>query len=330
MNATDYAVAFTAPRQAELTDAPRDPTPLGPTEVAGPTLVTLISPGTELAIYQGQHAGGRFPCQAGYAAVFEVDSLGKEVTDIRPGDRVFCMGPHQSYQRLPRQDVVPVPEGLSAETAVFARMMGISMTTLRTTAARPPAMVLITGLGLVGHLAAKVFGICGYEVIACDPDESRRDIAARSGIENVLATTPLDDPAVAGKVALVVECSGHEQAVLDACRVVAKRGEVVLVGVPWTRSTGVSAHELLYEVFHRYVVLRSGWEWELPHHPTGFRPGSIFGNFQAALGWLARGRINVDGLYHAASPRDAQRVYQDLLRKSSDRLTTLFDWKDRA
>ena len=113
---------------------------------------------------------------------------------------------------------------------------------------------------------------------------------------------------------------------LDGCRVVRKRGEVVLVGVPWSRQTDLTAHDLLHAVFHRYVVLRSGWEWEVPHFPTDFRTGSLYGSFAAALRWLAEGRIRVDGLYATASPRDAQRVYQSLLHRDWPALAAVFDW----
>jgi threonine dehydrogenase-like Zn-dependent dehydrogenase len=142
----------------------------------------------------------------------------------------------------------------------------------------------------------------------------------------VSAEVPREDPAVAGRVALVLECSGHEQAAVDGCRVVRKRGEVVQVGAPWRRQTELSAHELLHLVFHRYVVLRSGWEWELPLEPADFRAGSIFGNVAAALDWLVEGRIAVDDLYALRSPQDAQDAYQALLHHRGERLAVVFDW----
>jgi threonine dehydrogenase-like Zn-dependent dehydrogenase len=321
----EYAIIITAPEQAELMEVEPNPVPLGPREVAGKTLVTLVSAGTELA---GAFQGTNFPRQVGYAAVFEVEETGREVEDIAVGTHVFCMGPHRSYQRVQREKAIPVPAGLTPEEATFARMMCVSMSTLTTTTARPPQKVLVTGLGLVGHLAAKIFTICGYEVIACDPLEMRRDYASRAGIRTVLPSIPVDDPAIMGHIALVLECSGHEQAVLDGCRVVQKRGEVVLIGTPWKRHTELYAHELTHAIFHRYVVLRSGWEWELPLYPTDFRTNSIYGNLTAAMQWLAERRLLVDNLYSTVSPRHAQRVYQDLLHRRWDSLGAVFDWRD--
>lgn len=327
MNDTAHtAVAFTAPGQSELVPCSPDLKPLQAQEVAGRTLATVISAGTELAAYTGVASWAKYPFHPGYAAVFEVQDVGSGVTTFKPGDLAFCMGNHRSHQRVNAAQALPIPSGLSPEEAVFARMMSVTMSTLTTTNARPPACVLVTGLGVVGHLAARIFESCGYEVAGCDPSEARRKIARQAGLRTVLPAVPVDDPAYVDRVDLVVECSGHEQAVLDGCRVVRRRGEVVLVGVPWQKRADLSAFDLLHPVFHRYVVLRSGWEWELPLQPTDFRPGSVFGNLAGALNWLAQGRMRVDTLFQMASPKNAQQCYQDLLHNRTERLATVFHW----
>ena len=320
-----YAVTFTAKEKAELLPVEPDSTPLGADEVAGRTLATIVSAGTEIA---GGYTGENFPCCPGYSAVFEVTEVGGDVSDIAVGARLFAMGSHRSFQRCRAQDVLGVPDGLAPEQAVFARMMGVTMSTLTTTVARPPAKVLVTGLGLVGLLGAKVFEACGYDVVACDPVAERRRMAQESGLADVRESVPLDDPTVAGQVPLVLECSGHEQAVLDACNVVCKRGEVVLVATPWQRRTDLYAHAITHAIFHNYVVMRSGWEWEVPRQASDFHPNSIHGNFAGALRWLADGRVNVDSLYELVPPRDAQRVYQDRLHLRNQRLAAVFDWTD--
>lgn len=322
------AVAFTAKGQAGLVTLD-DPGPLGARQVQGKTLYTLASPGTELAYgyhgirYQGQAS---YPVYPGYAAVFRVEEAGAEVEEIEPGEVVFCMGRHQSIQQMDAQNVVPVPKGLAPETALLARLMGVPMTTLMTTAARPGERVMVTGAGPVGYLGAQVFKAAGYEVLVVEPDEQRRENVADAGLSTVYPRVPVDDPQIADTIALALDCSGHEQAVLDACRVVRKGGEVVLVGVPWRRQTDLYAHDVLIEVFHRYVVLRSGWEWEIPHHAADFRPHSIYGNFRTALRWLSEGKIAVDGLVRLVSPADAADVYHSLLLKTAPELFAVFDW----
>lgn len=316
------AISITSREYAELVEI-ASPGGLGANEIRGRTVCTLVSPGTELA---WNYTGTSFPSFLGYAATFVAEEMGAEVKGVSSGDLFFCMGPHRSFQQVEASAARRVPDGLPPEKAVLARLMGVSMTTLMTTAARPGDRVIVSGAGPVGFLAAQMFALSGYEVIVVEPDTVRRRQVEQSGIRSVFARMPCDDAGIAGSVALVVECSGHEQAVLDACKVVRKRGEVVLVGVPWRRQTDAYAHELLSLVFHKYVALRSGWEWELPHHSGDFSPHSIHAGFDTALRWLADGRISTDGLITRVVPRDAQSAYQALLHRTAKGLFTVFNW----
>jgi threonine dehydrogenase-like Zn-dependent dehydrogenase len=319
-------IRFVADQQAELQPFTYD-TPLAANEVAGSTVVSLVSAGTELNMYCGHYhsqklAWGMFPCSPGYASVIRVEETGSEVKDLKPGDLVFSQVRHASYQRCKREDAYLLPTGLTPQAATLARLMLVTMTTLTTTAARPPEKVLVTGLGLVGYLGALIFQACGYEVIACDPIAERQEAARAAGLRAVGSVLTEE----AGKIALVLECSGHEQAVLDGCRAVQKGGEVVLVGVPMTRKTDLYAQPILNAVFRGHVLLRGGNEWEIPMKPESFRHGSRGANITAALRWLAEGKISVGDIFQTVSPRDPQQVYQDVLHKRHEKTAVVLEW----
>lgn len=318
------AVTITARGRAELLQVDAPAGPPGDGEISGATLATAVSPGTEI---NWAFLGSGFPSTPGYAAVFRVDEVGPATPGVAPGDRYFVMGPHRSFQRCRAADAIRVPDGLDPADATLARLIGVSMSTLTTTAARPPQLVLVTGLGIVGHLAARLFGSCGYDVMGWDPSASRRAAAEAAGIP-CLSAPPADTPRVSGRVALVLECSGHEGAAIEGCRVVQKRGEVVLLGVPWAARSAESAFALTHAIFHQYAVVRSGWEWEVPFHPAEFRSGSIIGNLAGALRWLAERRISSAGIYRLAPPGTAQEVYTALADQSWPALTAVFDWRD--
>src|ERR1700722_19992881 len=72
-------IVFSAKGNAELYSY--EDVPLGPHDVRGRTLSTLISPGTELAWLNGDD----FPIRPGYAAVFEVEAVGADVKAVRVG-----------------------------------------------------------------------------------------------------------------------------------------------------------------------------------------------------------------------------------------------------
>lgn len=307
--------------------------PLAPDEIRGPTLVTLISQGTELGWAEGED----FPIRPGYAAVFRVEEIGAGVKGVERGELRFCMGYHRQSQQHAVRDTLKLPEGMAPETALLARLMGVSMTALMTTEARTGDKVVICGAGPVGILAAHNFAIGGYDVSVVEPDVMRRAQVQQSGIASVHAAMPLEDPDYLGQVALVVDCSGHEAAVLEGCRIVRPMGEVVLVGVPWRKYTDLTAHEVMQAVFFGFVKLRGGWEWHVPIHGRNFvweellegynnAPHSTFGGFVRALRWLAEGRVNIKGLMTTVSPADPARVYDDIRARKIEAPFIVYDW----
>ena len=74
-----HRVVFPCAGRAELNEA-HEELEVGDTVVGGPTLATLVSPGTELAILRDSLGGTRYPVPSGYAAVFETDRVGAGVT----------------------------------------------------------------------------------------------------------------------------------------------------------------------------------------------------------------------------------------------------------
>lgn len=325
MSAQPMGLSATAAGRVELVPVTMPDTPLGSHEIAGRTLTTLMSPGTELSIIAGLLMP--FPFQLGYASVFEVEQVGSDVKHIAEGDRVMSMGHHKSHQRCDAAAAVKLPTNLSAEAATYARLMVVSMATLATTPARPPALVLVTGLGLVGNLAAQIFQSCGYNLLAVDPHAGRREIAESVGVRRVLAEVPGDDASIARQIELQVECSGHESATLDGAKAIRPGGEISLVGCPWTRKTDRYAHELLHEIFHHYVTVRSGWEWQLPMQQEKFKSHSVWSHMRDAVRWLDEGRVKTEGLAKLIKPQAAQQAYDSLRGQTAETLTYALDWR---
>ena len=316
-----HRIEHLARERVELREA-EGPEPLTPDRIRSRTLCTLVSPGTELACcYQGE----KFPSVSGYAAVCEVLEAGGEAREFSAGDTVFCMRPHQSLQCSKRDWTWKVPKGLPPEVALLSRLMNVSMTTLVDTSARPGDKVLVTGLGPVGYLGAELFRASGYEVTVCDPDERRLRMARERGYER--AFRDLADAAPGEDFALVLECSGREEAAVEGARRVRRKGEVVLVGVPWRQRAEINVFRLLEPVFHRYATVRGGWEWSLPQVGDDNHPYSIRRNLDLCLDWLAKGLVRHEGLSRVFDPKDCQAVYQGHLYGTHEHLFSIFDWR---
>jgi len=315
---TPQQIEIIAPQQAALVPY----APLGkpaPGMAIARTLVSLTSPGTEINFNFLAKDG--FPRRTGYAAVVEVQELGSDNPGVSVGDRYFCSEHHCSHVTITPSKCHKIPEHLKPEIAVFCRLMAVSMSTMVTTTARPPGRVLVTGLGPVGHLAAQIFSNIGYRVEGFDLLPERRKLLQEKGV------TVLDKIEEGEIYDLAIECSGHEGGLLQAAKAVRKGGEVVMVGVPWRKNCDLSAYDILTVIFRRFIRVRTGSEWEVPRERQSFGVGSLEENYHAALQWLTEGRINVDGLYDLADPKDCQEVYSSLNTWTRKFMATVFDWR---
>jgi len=326
-------LVFRAPMVTELEPIEVSESDLGPTEVVVRTRVTLISPGTELANLQGKlgmHTDEprQYPMtNVGYANIGTVIAAGADV-GVKPGERVYLMGNHASVVRVDARNTfcVPVPESLPDEQAVFVRLANVSMTTMRTTFAGGGDNVAVVGLGLVGNLASQVFQACGARVNAFDLSPARRSLAERCGIRVVNGADGM--AALARRHRLVVEATGSAQALASAIGLAQNGGEIVMIGAPWGGDeNSVPSSRITRDIFHRFLRLRSGSEWEIPRQPQPWLANSILLNVQTGLEWLADGRLNVAPLItHRVAPEEMQAAYEGLLNHKGEFLGVIVRW----
>jgi threonine dehydrogenase-like Zn-dependent dehydrogenase len=323
MKASALSVVFTSPGEVKLlgdAEALRHPTP---TEICGRTVVSLVSSGTELAMFSGANPPP-YPFYPGYAALFEVEQVGSEIDDVIPGNLVLCLGPHRSHQLVERNKAVVVPDGLAPEVAVLARIISIAITSLQFVKARPGEEVLVMGLGLVGNLASQVFRACGYRVKGYDTNISRRRLAASFDIEVLSDLEELNCEKVLP--ALVLECSGTSAGFQNACRFVRIGGEVVMVGLP-PRVDDNKTTSVMHEVFCRQLTITSGLEWRLPLFAPTPEGASIIRNIKTALDWLMQSRISTEGVAKSVSPFQVAQAFVSLHSQDGP-LSYIFDWRE--
>lgn len=321
----NLSVKFVAKAKAALVKETWHARVLGDHEVFGKTVVSLISSGSERGGYMDYFGGNRYPMETGYAVVMEVLETGGKVESVKPGELIFASAPHSLYNIVGDDEIVPVLDGMPPEEAVLCRFPAVSMTTMLKTQIRPVEPVLVTGLGIVGLMCAQMMKHCGYDVYAVDHNERRRAIARECGLIQVYSA--VGECSAAGRFGLAIECSGAEQAALDALDALRKGGELSLVGVPWYRGTDTWAHDVFRKVFYGFITLTSGWEWSIPRHSTEFISGSNYGNFAVGMEWIRSGDIKVNGIYELVTPEECDRVYQAIVNKTASRTCTIFDWR---
>jgi 2-desacetyl-2-hydroxyethyl bacteriochlorophyllide A dehydrogenase len=158
------ALYFTAPQEITLREEVL-PEP-APGQVLIQTIISAISSGTELLIYRGQvppdlakdeylpALAGKFafPMKYGYAAVGRIVEVGPGMAPEWEGRLVFAFHPHENYFLATPDELLPLPEDVSPEDAVFFPNMETAITFLLDGQPLVGEQVAVFGQGIVGLL----------------------------------------------------------------------------------------------------------------------------------------------------------------------------------
>ncbi|MCA9926014.1 MAG: zinc-binding alcohol dehydrogenase [Anaerolineales bacterium] len=254
------ALYFVAPFTVELREEPIPP--LTDDKVLVETIVSAISPGTEMLLYRGQMPPDmavdetidaltndmRYPLKYGYAAVGRVVRCGKTV-DAGWQDRlVFAFHPHESHFLAYPHTLIPIPTSMDPETAVFLPNMETAVSFLMDGRPMIGEQVTVFGQGIVGLLTTTLLNQLPLgKLITLDSYPLRRDWSTKLGAHLSLDPTEpgamaqlhdaLQDPRTYTGADLTYELSGNPQALDQAIAVTGFNGRIVIGSWYGTKQT---------------------------------------------------------------------------------------------
>ncbi len=329
-------IVFTAPWQAELQRIEQRREPLAPGYALVQKRFTLISPGTELACLSGGEAWFSMPGIPGYAAVSEVVEIGENEAGIAAGDLVFHYGKHVRYETVPTSGVfIKIPSELDPRLAPFTRMATVAMTAIRVSSIELGDTVAVTGLGLIGNMAAQLAALQGAKVIGVDLSEQRMRLAEQCGLalplhggdENIKDAIKAATGGVG--VAALIEATGVPKVAVDGLPWIAPFGELIFLGSPrgeyQTNVTDVFNYSHL--IGRGCITFKGAHEWRFPVEPDKFVKHSLVRNSRVVFELIASGKLRIEPLIsHTLKPEDAAQAYDGLRSRKDDYTGVLFDW----
>lgn len=190
---------FTAPYELEIRE--EDLPPLASDQVLVQTVLSAVSPGTEMLVYRGQTPPGmaiddtigalagefNYPLKYGYAAVGRVVALGSEVEAAWQDRVVFAFQPHESHFLANPDDLITVPDAITPETAAFLPNMETAVSFLMDGQPTIGEQVAVFGQGIVGLLTAALLAPLPLaSLVTLDYYPLRRDWSRRLGTHAAL------------------------------------------------------------------------------------------------------------------------------------------------
>lgn len=304
------------------------------------TLVSAISPGTELAAWTGApplRPGPVYPRVNGYCNVARVLESAPGTRHAQPGDRVLSFTSHRSHFDLADADVLAViPDSLSSEAASVAYLYHLGYNSILRADVRPGSRVLVVGLGALGMAAVSMAHLAGADVAAVSGQPALRDMALKAGAR---VASPRQEfaaeavwPARQGQAAgadVVVLTTGSWDDWRFALQAATVRGTVAVLGFPG-RGLPMPADNPLDPQYFYLKQLRIeavGMSPEIADS-RGFLPFNERANLAWIMDLLANGRLDPSGFTrHVAPASTLAAVYDQLLARTAGQLTSLLSWQ---
>ena len=294
---------------------------------------TAVSVGTEIYNYiNGCEPGGKpsFPRNTGYCNAGVVLEVGRDVRGLAPGDRVAGQGNHASHSILSGL-VSKVPADVSSRAAAFMVMCATSLHGHRVARPELGEAVAVTGMGIVGQLAATFAGLSGaVPVIGVDLDDFRLQKARERGVD--VCINPENEPDVAEAVRrhcvadgadLVIEATGVPSVYPMALTLPRLGGRLLALGSP----RGSVEVSFFAEVHLREITVLGAHQPKTPDEADLYYPWSKRRDRDLVLRLMDEGKLPIEDLItHEASPADCQSVYDMLADDPRDVLGVVFDW----
>ena len=258
---------MTAPGRIELCEVDV------PTAGAGEVLLRVKRIGvcgSDVHVWHGKHPYTSYPVVQGHEFSAEVESIGRGVRGLAPGDRVTALpqvvcgkcgpcrrgddhicdalkvegfqapGCAQELFVTSARKVVKLPDDFSFEQGALVEPAAVAVHAVSRAGDLAGRNVAVLGAGPIGNLVAQVARARDAHVLVTDLGDFRLDVARRCGIphtSNARDETLKDACArvFAADLDVVFECVGIEDTLSAAIDAIGKGGTLVVVGVFGTK-----------------------------------------------------------------------------------------------
>lgn len=278
-----------------------------------------------VSVIRGGSEGGT---PLGYSCAGIVLQVGRNVRDLRPGDRVACAGggkaTHAEIVLVPRNLVVGLPDGCDLKDAASVSLGAIALHGVRRADVRLGEFAAVIGLGLVGQLTVQLLRLSGCRAIGIDVVDGRVRLAHRLGMDVglVVGEDAVENPIHVltggrGVDATIITAASESDAILQqAMEITRQKGRVVVVG-----DVGLGAkRQPFYQKEIDLLISRSygpgrydpRYEEEGLDYPYAYVRWTEGRNMQAYLGLISDGKVDFASLvtrtYDVEDAPDAYRA----------------------
>lgn len=324
-----------------------DPPALDDNGVLVDTAYSVVSTGTETMGIRARRKDPnpeRADSATGYTNSGTVIAVGKNVEgEFAVGDRVgnygapSAFGGHAGTCFIGRNMAVKLPDNVTLQDAAFTGLGGIAMQAVRRSGLTFGEVAVVTGLGVLGQIIARICQAVGYRTIASDFLDDRLTLAASAGIttinaaEDVVSAVKSASDGQGADAVLIVAATDSAEPITQALDMIRFGGRIVMVGVTKmevdrtkffakeaefviSRAAGPGRYDASYE--HDGV--------DLPYPYVRWSEGR---NLREFIRMISEKRVRVDDLVsHELPVEQAADAYEQILDRPKETLGVLLKY----
>ena len=330
-------VVLKAPRELVFNNEVIDDKSICENGIICETLYTAISPGTELAAFNGLpplRPTTKYPRLLGYCNVSRVLKVGKLVSLYEVGDRVLTFASHRSHFLTSEKSILAkIPEDVNTTHASCAYLFHIGYDSMLRTNVRYGSPIVIFGLGVLGLGAVAMGKNSGATVYAVSNHYAAHKIALKFGAHAVYDRNTTDEliKSLGNRLADTVISTTNSWSDWRTCMsLVGERGSIGVIGFPGRGEDIPKLNPLESEFFYDKQISISSLG--LAPESNDKRKHLKFNekdNLKFILSEMKNGNINpsflISGEYDWDKIDDA---YMSLNSRDGSPLTYVLKWKE--
>ena len=220
---------------------------------------------SDVLVKEGSFPGLQYPRVPGHEIAGRIDSVGPDVTQWKPGQRVgvgwhgghcfkcdpcrrgnfiLCQfekitavsfdGGYAEYVVVPAEAVAAMPDDLSADEGAPLMCAGITVyNSLRNAAARAGDLVAVQGIGGLGHLGIQYARQMGFRTVAIGRGADKESLAKKLGAHNYIDTDagePAERLKAMGGAHLILATAPDSKAISALVDGLGPDGKMIIVG----------------------------------------------------------------------------------------------------
>lgn len=313
------------------------------------TAYSYISAGTELTMLQYgpinyKAKGPRKVQQIGYSLAGTVLKTGKNITHVKPGDAVSCIGEgayHATHALVAKNLVAKIPAGVSLKEAAPVAMMCFALEGLRKARLEIGENVLIIGGGLMGQFLSQMATPWADKLYLVDKNSARLakaapGVIALEAVEGAWKRIA-DETAPVGIETVFFCLGGDVSAIFDRVKTVMHKapdgilhGKVCFPGgAVLTVNLASPAGNLQFLSSAKAGMGYRDSNYENGRNdPLGYVPWTVARNMRFLLNALAQKRIDSASLIsHEFAFKNAMQAYNKLIEPNTNAMAVVLKYE---